>query len=251
MFGAYQAGAWKALAGHLRPDLIVGASAGALNGWAIAGGCSPAELIAVWTDRASSDLIRPRPALPWRGFFDPEPLARQTQDFFARFQPRIPFAATMVEVPRLRQVLVRGEHMTPAHLMASCAIPCGFPPVRLGGKLYVDGGLLSVVPLWAAVELGATRAVVVNVLPQMPSRFLRATVGAFRAVAAPRARFPDLEVIEIRPPGPLGSVHDALTWSEENVLRWIAQGERDAERVCERFAPQRNPAGPDPATGKT
>jgi NTE family protein len=134
----------------------------------------------------------------------------------------------MVEVPRLRQVLVRGERMTPAHLMASCAIPCGFPPVRIGGKFYVDGGLLSVVPLWAAVELGATRAVVVNALPLMPSRFLRATVGAFRALAAPRARFPGLEVIEIRPSASLGSVHDVTTWSEENVLRWIAQGERDA-----------------------
>jgi NTE family protein len=228
MFGAYQAGACKALASHFRPDLIVGVSAGALNGWALAGGCSPDELIAVWTDRASADLMHLRPALPWRGFFDPKPLARHIQNLFARFQPRVPFAATMVEVPRLRQVLVRGERMTPAHLMASCAIPCGFPPVRIGGKFYVDGGLLSVVPLWAAVELGATRAVVVNALPLMPSRFLRATVGAFRALAAPRARFPGLEVIEIRPSASLGSVHDVTTWSEENVLRWIAQGERDA-----------------------
>lgn len=229
MFGAYQAGAWKALAGHFRPDLIVGASAGALNGWALAGGCSPAELIAVWRDPATAGLMQRRfPVQPWRSFFDPDPLTRWVNQYFAQFQPRMPYASTMVEVPRLRQVLVRGEQMTPAHLMASCAIPCGFPPVRIGGKFYVDGGLLSAVPLWAAVELGATRAVVVNVLAQMPSRILRATVGAFRALAAPRAQFPGLKVIEIRPPGPLGSVHDALTWNEENVLRWIAQGERDA-----------------------
>ena len=36
MFGAYQAGAWKALAPELSPDLVVGTSAGSLNGWAIA-----------------------------------------------------------------------------------------------------------------------------------------------------------------------------------------------------------------------
>jgi len=241
MFGAYQAGAWKALAGHFQPDLIVGASAGALNGWALAGGCSPAELIAVWRDPATAGLVHRRfPPQPWRSFFDPDPLTRWVNQYFARFQPRLPYAATMVEVPRLRQVLVRGERMTPAHLLASCAIPWGFPPVRLDGKLYVDGGLLSAVPLWAAVELGATRAVVVNVLPQMPSRFLRATVGAFRALAAPRARFPGLEVIEIRAPGPLGSVYDALTWNEGNVLRWIAQGERDAEKVRERLGPRMN-----------
>jgi len=45
MYGAYQAGAWKALADVFRPDLIVGTSIGALNGWAIAGGCEPDELI--------------------------------------------------------------------------------------------------------------------------------------------------------------------------------------------------------------
>jgi NTE family protein len=229
MFGAYQAGAWKTLAGHFQPDMVVGASVGALNGWAIAGGCSPAELIATWTDPDLAGLMRPRfTALPWRGVFDPAPLARHVDDLFARFRPHIPYSATLVEVPRLRPVLVRGEQMTPAHLRASCAIPLGYPPVRIDGKFFVDGGLLAVVPLFAAVEMGATCAVVVNSLPMMPSRLLRATVGAFRAMAAPRAYYPGLEVIEIRATPPLGSVRDALHWKEENVRRWIAQGERDA-----------------------
>ena len=229
MFGAYQAGACKALAEAFQPDLIVGASAGSINGWALAGGCSPAELCDTWTNTASADLVHLRfPSLPWRGVFDPKPLYRKIDDFFARFQPRLPYAATLVEAPRLRQVFVTGDRMTPAHLRASCAIPFGYPPVRIDGKYYVDGGLLAVVPLWAAVAMGATSAVVVNALPMMPSRFLRATVGAFRAVAAPRDHFPKLEVIEIRPPGPLGTVRDALFWKEENARRWIAQGEKDA-----------------------
>ena len=229
MFGAYQAGAWSVLAESFQPDLIVGASAGVLNGWAIAGGCPPAELRDSWTDPATADLMHFRiPLFPWRGIFDSAPLYERVDDFFVRFQPRLPFAATMVEVPRLRPIYVTGDRITPAHLRASCAIPCGFPPVRIDGKLYVDGGLLAVVPLWAAVEMGATSAVVINALPLMPSRFLRATVGTFRALAAPKTRFPNLEVIEIRPSGPLGSVRDALYWKEENVRRWIAQGERDA-----------------------
>ena len=67
MFGAYQAGAWKVLTGSFQPDFIVGASAGALNAWAIAGGCSPAELCDSWTDPASADLMHLRmPPLPWR-----------------------------------------------------------------------------------------------------------------------------------------------------------------------------------------
>jgi predicted acylesterase/phospholipase RssA len=32
MFGAWQAGAWSVLARHFQPDLVVGASAGSLNG---------------------------------------------------------------------------------------------------------------------------------------------------------------------------------------------------------------------------
>lgn len=240
MFGAYQAGAWKVLAERFQPDLIVGASAGSLNGWAIAGGCSPVALSAIWTDPATANLMHGRiPYLARGGFFDVKPLDQMVEDFFARFHPRIPFALTMVEVPRLRQVYVTGDRVTPAHLRASCAIPLGYPPVRIEGKLYVDGGLLAVVPLWAAVQMGATSAVVVNALPAMPSRVLTAVVKAFRAVAAPQVKFPNLEVVEIRPPGPLGTVREALSWKEENARRWIAQGERDAAAI--QFLPVRNP----------
>jgi NTE family protein len=232
MFGAYQAGAWKALAERFRPDFVVGASVGALNGWAIAGGCSAAELCDTWTDRNSADLMHLRvPGLPWRGIFDPAPLYRRVDEFYARFRPGLAFATTMVEVPRLRQIYCTGDRITPAHLRASCAIPFGYPPVRIDGKYYVDGGLLAAVPLWAAVEMGATSAVVINALEFMPSVLLRAAVGAVRAVAAPKVSFPNLEVRWIRPSEPLGKVRDAIFWKEENVRRWIALGERDAGSV--------------------
>src|SRR5258708_31686230 len=48
MFGAWQAGAWSTLAATFRPDLVVGASVGALNGYAIAAGWTPEELFAFW-----------------------------------------------------------------------------------------------------------------------------------------------------------------------------------------------------------
>src|ERR1039457_7283831 len=48
MFGAWQAGAWRAIASRVKPDLIVGASVGSLNGYAIAGGASPEELSRFW-----------------------------------------------------------------------------------------------------------------------------------------------------------------------------------------------------------
>jgi NTE family protein len=232
MFGAYQAGAWKALSRTFRPDLVVGASAGALNAWAIAGECDPEELCASWTDPESADLMHLRfPLIPWHGVFDPAPLHKKVDEFYARFQPRLPFVTNLVELPRFRQVYVTGDRVTPAHLRASCAIPFGYPPQRIDGKYYVDGGLLAAVPLWAAHEMGATSAIVINVLESMPSVFLRTVVGAFRAVAAPKANFPDMKIQWLRPSKPLGSVTDAIRWKKENATRWIAQGEQDAKTI--------------------
>jgi NTE family protein len=232
MFGAYQAGVWNVLSQRFQPDMVVGASAGALNGWAIAGGCSPADLLATWRDPATAGTMRLRlPLVPWKGFLDPAGLARHVQDWYARFQPRIPFSTTVVEVPRLRLVRVPHERITPAHLMASCAVPFGYPPVRIDGKLYVDGGLLDILPVWAAVEMGATSVIAVNAIPLMPSRPLRAVVRVVRWLGQkPAARAP-LDLVVIRPSTPLGSVRDALTWSPERTRQWIQQGEDDAAKV--------------------
>ena len=71
MFGAYQAGAWKALASVFQPDIVVGASIGALNGWAIAGGCSTAQLIDLWLELDALSSYRWRfPTNPRHGFID-------------------------------------------------------------------------------------------------------------------------------------------------------------------------------------
>lgn len=231
LFGAYQAGVWNVLAERFRPDLVVGASAGALNGWAIAGGCSGAELLATWLDPAIAGVTRPHlPAVPWKGCIDPAPLARHVDDLYARFRPRVPFSLTMVEALPLREVRVPQDRVTPAHLMASCAVPLGYPPVRIDGKLYVDGGVLDILPVWAAAEMGATRVIAVNALPAMPSLALRAALGVFRLLGRKGGKASVVEVVEIRPRGPLGSIRDSLCWNADNMRRWIRQGEEDASR---------------------
>ena len=229
MFGAYQAGAWNVLSQRFQPDLVVGTSVGALNGWAIAGGCPANELLALWQSPATAATMQMRfPFIPWKGFLDPSGLARQVKDWYAWFKPRVPYSATIVELPRLRLVRVPGEQITPQHLMASCAIPSGYPPVRINGKVYVDGGVLDVLPLWAAAEMGATRAIAVNVLPVMPSRPLRAALRVAHFLGQKAPGVEGLDVVTIVPRAPLGSMRDALTWSAESVRRWIRQGEDDA-----------------------
>jgi predicted acylesterase/phospholipase RssA len=212
MYAAWEVGVWKALAPHIRPDLIVGASAGALNGWAIAGGATPDELACVWLDR-SLETFR---------VFHGESLCRQARELASRFQPRIPFGLTIVEARRMRVRLVRDGEVTWQHLAATCSIPFFFPPVAIEGRSYVDGGLLGALPVWAAEEMGATRAIAVNCLHGLPFRMLR-------ALLRPRQASNALKVVTIQPSERLGSLRSALVWAQPTIERWIQLGERDGK----------------------
>ena len=52
---------------------------------------------------------------------------------------------------------------TPEHLAASCAVPLVLPQKRIEGRWFSDGGLLNPLPVWAAVDLGATEIVALMV----------------------------------------------------------------------------------------
>ncbi len=223
MFGAWQAGVWKALCGRFQPDLIVGASAGAWNGWSIAGGAAPGDLIREWMDPRTAAVMQR--GLHSTGIMLPGVLYQRARELFARFQPRIPFALTLSEVPRLRSRLVRDAEIDWRHLAATCSIPFCFPPVRIDGKRYVDGGLLDALPLWAAEDMGATRAIAVNALTTVPFRVLRKLLWRRKPGAG-------LEVVRIEPSRELGAVHEAFQWSAANACRWIEQGEKDGIRAA-------------------
>ena len=235
MFGAYQAGAWKELADQFKPDLVVGTSAGAMNGWAIAAGVPADDLIAAWLDPSTSGTMRARvPWLPWRGVFDPEPLRLRARELVERYRPRIPFFGTVVEIPSLRVRIVSGERMSWQHLVAMCSVPLGYPPVRLEHGWSVDGGLLSVLPIWAAAELGAQRVVAINCLPLMPSRAIRAAAGLVRRLAREKSVPPDVEILHISPGQPLGTVRQACTWNADRLRAWIERGREDARQAWTR-----------------
>lgn len=223
LFAAWEAGVWKALCGRFQPDLIVGTSAGAWNGWAIAGGCEPSELIAEWRDPRIAAILRA--GLHPGGISRAGPLRRKARQLFNRFHPRLPFGLTVVEVPGMRPRLILDSAITWRHLAATCSVPLVFPPVKIEGRRYVDGGLLGALPLWAAAEMGATRVIAVNALTTLPLRILGAVMRSRRAGR-------ELEIVRIEPPEPLGPLRDAFRWSAVNIERWIAQGESDAKRVA-------------------
>jgi NTE family protein len=232
MFGAYQAGIWKILSTVFQPDLVVGASIGAVNGWAIAGGCPPDQLIESWLGLKDLGAFRWRlPTRPWHGFIDSSPVERLVEQTYHDFVPQLEYGVVATDTLRLRPVLFCEPGLTWQHLAASTAMLGFFSQHRIGGRIYSDGGLLSALPVWAAVEMGATRIVAINVLPDLPSFVVKNVVGIIRAAAryTPPALPASVEVIRITAPLGLGTAKDALYWKRENVRRWIEQGQQDAQ----------------------
>jgi NTE family protein len=225
MFSAWEAGVWKAIHERVRPDIIVGASAGAFNGWAIAGGCAPEELIGDWLDPRTASILKP--GLTLGGLAPAEPLHLKAREMFKRYRPKTRFGLTVVEVPRMRVKLICDDDVTWRHLAATCSIPVVLPPVRIAGRMYVDGGLLGALPLWAAEEMGATRALALNVLTFQPFRTLR-------RIIRPRSPSAALDVISIEPSERLGGIIDMVRWRRSNIECWIEMGERDGREALSR-----------------
>ena len=219
MFSAWEAGFWRGLSERFQPDLIAGASAGAWNGWLIAGGATPAALVAEWSDPRAGRLMQWGPHAS--GCLRPDGLHAKAREIFAQYRPRIPFGLTLTLLPRLRQVLVRDSEIEWRHLAATASIPLCFPPVEIRGRRYVDGGFGGGLPLWAAEAMGATRMVALHVLTTRPFQ-------AMRMVLPPRRPSAAVEVALFEPSQPLGSLRDAAVWSAARIDRWIEMGERDA-----------------------
>jgi len=233
MYGAYQAGAWKAIADVFQPDLVVGASIGAVNGWAIAGGCDPDELIERWLNLdAAADYRWKFPSGPLHGVFDTAPLQAVLRDVYESFQPRTDFGMVVTDLKKLRPVILRGNEVSWQHLVASTAIIGLFDQMRIRGRIYSDGGLLSAVPLWAAAEMGATRALVIDVLPAPPGSIARVFVGAMRMLSPFHAYVPPgIEVVRMAPPKLLGRPLEAIYWTRPNAEAWIGAGQDQAAAI--------------------
>ena len=230
MYGAYQAGAWKALADVFQPDLVVGASIGAVNAWAIAGGCSPDELIRLWLNLEEGSRYRWKfPAGIFGGVLNNEALRQVIRKVYEAFPPRVDCAVVLTDLLKLRPCIFRNREVTWQHLIATTAIVGLFDQLRIGGRLYSDGGLLAAVPLWAAAELGATEALVIDVLPEPPGLVAKTFVRTMKMLSPFRPEAPaSLTVVRIAPARLLGKPLEAIYWKRAKVEQWIQEGERDA-----------------------
>jgi NTE family protein len=126
---------------------------------------------------------------------------------------------------RMKPRIFRGPEVTWKHLAASCAVPLMMRQVWIDRRLYSDGGLLNPLPVYAAVELGATEIIGLNVLPEIPPGPLRPLVKGFRfAFGVNPPVPPHVTVRVLKPPQPLGGVFDALKWDQGRIEAWFQQG---------------------------
>jgi NTE family protein len=232
MYGAWQAGVWRSLATRIQPDLIVGASIGSLNGWAVAGGCSPAELERYWMELEGAGKLRLRfPRRFTDGLVDCRELERTVRAFYLQWQPRIDYAVVLTDLLRLKPRIFKGPEVTAEHLLASCAVPGVFDQRWIGGRLYTDGGLLGAVPLWAATELGADRVIALDAMANLPSSILRYATRGLRGIARFRPQTGSAAIIRICPSKPLGSIREMLEWRKDRADEWIRLGETDGAQI--------------------
>jgi NTE family protein len=149
------------------PDIVVGTSAGSVVGSMYAYGYSGFTLqkMAMEMDEASiSDW-----ALP---FFSKSPGVLKGEALQAYVnkavhnQPierlKIPFGAVATDLKTGQPILFRRGN-TGMAVRASSAVPSVFQPVSIGGKTYVDGGLVAPVPVRFAKEMGAEFIIAVNI----------------------------------------------------------------------------------------
>lgn len=234
MFGAYQAGVWLELSRRYDPDLVVGASVGSLNGWMVACRTDPRELADRWLHLDTLATVRwQRPRSLADGILDSSALHQWVQDTCGCTTPARQLGVVLTRVRTGRPTLFRSPHIDWKHIASSCAVPLFLRHHRIDGEYYSDGGIVDPLPLWAAIEMGATTIVTVNVMKHRPW-LMRCVVGALQTGTGYRQ--PDcsrVRIIDISPEDRLGTAKESMYYSRERTSRWIEQGRCDALRVIE------------------
>jgi NTE family protein len=150
-------------ASGIQVDVVAGTSAGSVVGALYASGMDAFAMqqVAIALDEASIRDVR----LFGGGLVQ----GRKLQDYVDRLvrqrpieRLQRPFAAVATELESgQRTVLRHGD--TGVAVRASCSVPGVFEPAPIGGRHYVDGGVVSPVPVDAARELGADFVIAVDV----------------------------------------------------------------------------------------
>ena len=149
--------------GGIRPDLVVGTSAGSLVAALYASGLHSPELIRL-ADAMDEASITDW-AFPGRGLIRGEALAKFVREHTGGRnieQMALPLGIVATDLDSGAPILFqRGD--AGLAVRASSAVPAVFQPVKIGTREYVDGGLVSPVPVRFARQMGAEVVIAVDI----------------------------------------------------------------------------------------
>ena len=150
----------------IKPDFIVGTSAGSIVGSLYASGKSGQQLHDIAMNLKVGDVREFKIGL--KGFFDGQKVEDYVNEQVAQ-QPlqnmKIPMYVVATELKDGKQTIFNYGNTGQA-VRASVSIPSMFIPTTINGREYVDGGLVSPVPVNIARDLGADVIIAVDILAQ-------------------------------------------------------------------------------------
>jgi NTE family protein len=184
----------------VRPDFIVGASAGALVGGLYAAGLPISQMRTLAHQIKWWDISRLPMNVSWStlaaltaplGILDLDRLSswiRKILDADPHFHELpIPFAAIATDIATGQSIMLNDGPIAPA-IRASCSVPGIFTPVRRNGRLLVDGGASNNLPVSAVQQMGADYVIAVDLLPSVtsptaePTNILEVTITSLYAL---------------------------------------------------------------------
>jgi NTE family protein len=174
--GAIQVGMLQALMeAGIQPDFLLGTSVGAINAAWLAGQPDlegTLKLAAIWSGLRRQDIF---PINPWAGALGIfgrtnhvisnaglRSVLEKNLPYRRLEEAKIPVHVITTDLKSGKAVVLSSGPAVPA-LLASTAIPGVFPPVTIGRRDLVDGGVANHTPIAAAIELGAQRVVVLPI----------------------------------------------------------------------------------------
>lgn len=277
--GSIQVGMLRALYERgIAPDLIVGTSAGALNGAFIASRPQSVDtagaLAEVWRGLRRGAVFPTNPVTGLLGFLG-------TRDHLVPDSGLRRLIVAHLEHQRLEQLAIplhvvavdvlTGEEVrlsTGAAIdavLASASVPGVLPPVCWEGRALTDGGVANNTPISHAVELGAQRIYVLPTghacaLERAPRGALAMALNAVtllthrRLVDDIERHRHDAELIVLPPPCPLGVLPTDFSHADELMRRgyedaseFLDRGGADRPAIRMRVHRHRPPAGAAPA----
>lgn len=130
------------------PDIVAGVSAGSVVAVMYAAGIPPKEILRMFQDIKFTDLTELQ--MPRDGLFKLD----RFKNFLRRHIPYnniedlpIPTVIGVTDFDNGEPVAFESGDIVET-VAASCSIPIVFPPARIKGRRYVDGGVLHNLPAW-------------------------------------------------------------------------------------------------------